>query len=107
MACRLGARTYGGSMPQALDTKSPRSTDVHVGHRIKMRRMMLGITQSTLAEGPGLTFQQVQKYENGGNRVGASRLWQLSQVLQVPVSFFFEGSSTNTAASDFETSPLR
>jgi transcriptional regulator with XRE-family HTH domain len=67
------------------------ATDVHVGQRIKMRRMMLRMSQSDLAKPCGITFQQVQKYENGKNRVGASRLQQFSKLLDAPVSFFFEG----------------
>ena len=66
--------------------------DKHVGNRIRMRRMMLGMSQGTLGTALGLTFQQVQKYEKGANRVGASRLQQISQALQVPVAFFFEGA---------------
>jgi transcriptional regulator with XRE-family HTH domain len=72
--------------------KSPNPTDTHVGMRIRMRRLMLGMSQTGLADGLGLTFQQVQKYEKGTNRVGASRLQQISNILQVPVAFFFEGA---------------
>jgi transcriptional regulator with XRE-family HTH domain len=67
-----------------------------------MRRMMLGMSQTTLAEGLGLTFQQVQKYEKGTNRIGASRLQQIAHVLQVPVSFFFEGLPLPSDASSEE-----
>ena len=66
--------------------------DKHVGNRVRMRRMMLGISQEALGEALGVTFQQVQKYEKGKNRVSASRLQHISQVLQVPVPFFFEGA---------------
>ncbi len=72
--------------------KAPNPTDRHVGSRVRMRRMMLGMSQEKLGNALGLTFQQVQKYEKGTNRIGASRLQQISQVLQVPVSFFFEGA---------------
>jgi len=72
-------------------TKSPSPTDRHVGARVRMRRMMLGMSQSKLGDALGLTFQQVQKYEKGTNRIGASRLQQTALILQVPVSFFFEG----------------
>ncbi|MBS1303163.1 helix-turn-helix transcriptional regulator [Loktanella sp. SALINAS62] len=65
--------------------------DVHVGKRIRHRRWMLGTTQQQLAESVGIKFQQIQKYETGMNRVSASRLWDISKVLDVPVSFFFEG----------------
>lgn len=64
--------------------------DVHVGSRIRFRRMLLGMSQETLGELLGLTFQQVQKYEKGANRVGASRLFELARVLNVPVQFFFD-----------------
>jgi len=66
--------------------------DKHVGSRVRMRRMMLGITQEKLGDELGLTFQQVQKYENGKNRISASRLQHMSQILQVPIPFFFEGA---------------
>src|SRR5215467_2079030 len=66
--------------------------DKHVGRRVRMRRMMLGMSQEKLGAALGLTFQQVQKYENGTNRMGASRLQQMSDILQVPVEFFFEGA---------------
>jgi transcriptional regulator with XRE-family HTH domain len=74
-----------------MSAKEPNPVDRHVGNRIRMRRIMLEMSQEKLGEGLGLTFQQVQKYEKGTNRVGASRLQQISEVLQVPVSFFFEG----------------
>jgi transcriptional regulator with XRE-family HTH domain len=66
--------------------------DKHVGSRVRMRRMMLDMSQTTLGEALGITFQQVQKYEKGSNRVSASRLQHLSHILQVPVPFFFEGA---------------
>ncbi len=68
----------------------PDPVDVHVGHRVRGRRTLLGMNQSAIAEALGLTFQQVQKYERGANRISASRLWRLTQVLGVPVSFFFD-----------------
>lgn len=71
--------------------KAPNPTDKHVGSRVRMRRMMLSMSQEKLGDALGLTFQQVQKYEKGTNRIGASRLQQISHILQVPVSFFFEG----------------
>ena len=69
----------------------PDPTDKHVGNRVRMRRMMLGMSQTKLGDALGLTFQQVQKYERGTNRIGAGRLQQLAYILQVPVPFFFEG----------------
>src|ERR1700693_2413818 len=72
--------------------KAPNPIDKHVGSRVRMRRMMLGMSQEKLGDALGLTFQQVQKYEKGTNRIGASRLQQISLILQVPVAFFFEGA---------------
>ncbi|WP_343714890.1 helix-turn-helix domain-containing protein [Inquilinus sp.] len=68
----------------------PSPLDVHIGGRIRLRRTLLGFSQAKLATAIGLTFQQIQKYEHGSNRIGASRLHQLSRVLEVPVDFFFE-----------------
>ena len=70
--------------------ESPSPIDVHVGSRIRLRRAMLGLTQEKLADGVGVTFQQVQKYEKGTNRVSASRLFDFSKALDVPISFFFD-----------------
>jgi transcriptional regulator with XRE-family HTH domain len=75
-----------------MATKAPNPTDRHVGSRVRMRRMMLSMSQEKLGDALGLTFQQVQKYEKGTNRIGASRLQQISHILQVPVAFFFEGA---------------
>ena len=72
--------------------KAPNPIDKHVGSRVRMRRMMLSMSQEKLGDALGLTFQQVQKYEKGTNRIGASRLQQISHILQVPVEFFFEGA---------------
>jgi len=72
--------------------KAPDPIDKYVGSRVRMRRMMLGMSQEKLGGALGLTFQQVQKYEKGTNRIGASRVQQISQILQVPVAFFFEGA---------------
>lgn len=68
----------------------PNRVDVHVGSRVRLRRTLLGMSQEKLADALGLTFQQVQKYERGANRIGAGRLWELSQALDVPISYFFE-----------------
>jgi transcriptional regulator with XRE-family HTH domain len=80
--------------------KSPNPIDKHVGSRVRMRRMMLGMSQEKLGDALGLTFQQVQKYEKGTNRIGASRLQQISHILQVPVAFFFEGAPATHQISD-------
>jgi transcriptional regulator with XRE-family HTH domain len=81
-------------------------TDRHVGSRVRMRRIMLAMSQEQLAEALGLTFQQVQKYEKGANRIGAGRLQQISQILQVPVAFFFEGAPNALAPHDSSGSAL-
>ncbi|ADH91226.1 transcriptional regulator, XRE family [Ancylobacter novellus DSM 506] len=75
-----------------MTKKSPNPIDKHVGSRVRMRRMMIGMSQEKLGENLGITFQQIQKYEKGTNRIGASRLQNISNVLGVPVSFFFEGA---------------
>ncbi len=77
----------------------PSPIDVHVGSRIRLRRTLLGMSQERLGEALGLTFQQVQKYERGVNRVGASRLFDLSRVLDVPISFFFDDMPDSLASS--------
>jgi transcriptional regulator with XRE-family HTH domain len=80
--------------------KVPNPTDKHVGSRVRMRRIMLSMSQEKLGDALGLTFQQVQKYEKGTNRIGASRLQQISHILQVPVAFFFEGAPSLHAHPD-------
>jgi transcriptional regulator with XRE-family HTH domain len=104
--------------PGRRKTDKPNPIDVHVGSRIRLRRNMLGLSQEKLGEAIGLTFQQVQKYERGANRVGASRLHELSRVLDVPVSFFFDamdpvrapaipGGFSEVPAETFDSDPLR
>ena len=75
-----------------MNKKSPNPIDKHVGARVRMRRMMISMSQEKLGEKLGITFQQIQKYEKGTNRIGASRLQQIANVLGVPVAFFFEGA---------------
>jgi transcriptional regulator with XRE-family HTH domain len=77
-------------MPRLQTAKSPSPTDVHVGKRVCMRRKMLSMSQTDLGDALGVTFQQVQKYEKGTNRIGASRLQLIARTLQVPISFFFD-----------------
>jgi transcriptional regulator with XRE-family HTH domain len=86
--------------------KAPNPIDQHVGSRVRMRRLMLAMSQEKLGAALGLTFQQVQKYEKGTNRIGASRLQQISQILQVPVAFFFEGLPSELAPYDSSGSAL-
>jgi transcriptional regulator with XRE-family HTH domain len=83
-----------------MSTKAPNPVDKYVGSRVRMRRIMLGMSQEKLGEALGLTFQQVQKYEKGTNRIGASRIQQISGILQVPVSFLFEGGPGGQAGAD-------
>ena len=78
-------------------SKSPNPVDLHVGGRVRMRRKMLGISQERLAEALGLTFQQVQKYERGANRISASKLYEIARFLSAPIAYFFEGLSDPAA----------
>src|SRR3981189_773026 len=82
-----------------MSTKAPNPVDKYVGSRVRMRRIMLGMSQEKLGEALGLTFQQVQKYEKGTNRVGASRIQQISEIPQIPVSFLFERGPGRSAES--------
>src|SRR6516164_11762641 len=86
--------------------KVPNPVDKHVGSRVRMRRQMLAMSQTQLGDALGLTFQQVQKYEKGTNRMGASRLQQMSDILQVPVEFFFEGAPNASAPNGSNGSAL-
>ena len=79
--------------------------DVHVGKRVRHRRWMVGMTQQQLADKVGIKFQQIQKYETGMNRISASRLWDIAEVLGVPVSFFFEGLDGDHAQGDGSGAP--
>ncbi len=88
----------GKSAPDPL-LGVPRAVDIHVGARLRLRRTLLGISQEKLGDAVGLTFQQIQKYERGANRVGASRLYEFSRVLDVPVSYFFEEMNEKTVAT--------
>jgi len=104
--------------PGRQKADKPNPIDVQVGSRVRLRRNMLGLSQEKLGEAIGLTFQQVQKYERGANRIGASRLHELSRVLDVPVAFFFDdvdpvrapaipGGFAEPPAEAFESDPLR
>lgn len=85
--------------------KLPNPIDKHVGSRVRMQRMLLGMSQAKLGDALDLTFQQVQKYEKGTNRIGASRLHHISQILQMPVAFFFEGAPGQLKANGSAPSP--
>jgi transcriptional regulator with XRE-family HTH domain len=83
-----------------LPPGTPNPIDVHVGSRVRLRRTLLGLSQEKLGEAVGLTFQQIQKYERGANRIGASRLYEFSRILDVPVSFFFDDMSDKFRSTD-------
>ena len=85
-----------------MRNRSGNPIDKHVGAQVRMRRLTLGLSQTNLADGVGVTFQQVQKYENGANRISASRLQQIANVLQVEPSFFFDGAPGQTAKADWK-----
>jgi len=104
--------------PGRQKSEKPNPVDIQVGSRVRLRRKMLGLSQEKLGEAIGLTYQQVQKYERGANRIGASRLYQLSEVLDVPVTFFYDDTDPVRAlaipagfaeppAEAFESDPLR
>jgi transcriptional regulator with XRE-family HTH domain len=80
---------------------SPSPVDLHVGARVRLRRTLLGMSQEKLGNAVGLTFQQIQKYERGANRIGASRLFDMSRALDVPVQFFFDEMPVETVAEDY------
>ena len=85
--------------PFRATKRKSNAIDAHVGNRVRQRRLLLGMSQEKLGEAIGLTFQQVQKYERGANRIGSSRLYDLSRVLDVPVAFFFEDMPDTVASS--------
>jgi transcriptional regulator with XRE-family HTH domain len=91
---------FGESTVEHAVKKSANPVDKHVGGRIRMRRKLLGMSLEKLGDGLGLTFQQVQKYEKGTTCIGASRLQHISQILQVPVPFFFEGAPHQLGESE-------
>lgn len=86
------------SLRGRLADNSPNPVDVYVGKRMRLRRQILRMTQQELAELLGVSFQQIQKYEKGDNRIGASRLWDIAQVLNAPIGYFYEGMDGQTAA---------
>jgi transcriptional regulator with XRE-family HTH domain len=110
------ARSHSPRRPGRPKIEVPNPIDIRVGARLRLRRNMLGLSQEKLGEAIGLTFQQIQKYERGANRIGASRLHELSRVLDVPVSFFFDDTDPVHAPAmggfaeppaAFESDPLR
>src|SRR2546429_5690306 len=89
-----------------MSIKAPNPVDKYVGSRVRMRRLMLGMSQQKLGEALGLTFQQVQKYEKGINRIGAGRLQHIASIQQVPISFFFEDAPGPPAILDEPCDPV-
>lgn len=87
-------------MSEETEGRRPNPVDLHVGSRVRMRRKLMGVSQEQLAESLGLTFQQVQKYERGANRVSASKLYEIAATLQAQVSYFFEGLADPANASE-------
>jgi transcriptional regulator with XRE-family HTH domain len=111
------ANTRPPRRPGRRRAERPDPIDIHVGSRVRLRRNMLGLSQEKLGEMLGLTFQQVQKYERGANRIGASRLLEMSRILDVPVQFFYDDQDPVRAPAitgleeseqaGFDTDPLR
>lgn len=106
---KAGKAVKAAAKPKTPVRKSggPNPVDVHVGGRVRLRRMIMGMSQEALGKALGLTFQQIQKYEKGANRIGASRLYELSKLLDVPVQFFYDdyaggepGAAPGMAESD-------
>jgi transcriptional regulator with XRE-family HTH domain len=89
----------------AMPKKQANPIDVQVGNRVRIRRMLIGMSQEKLGDLLGLTFQQVQKYEKGVNRIGAGRLYEVARILNVPVDFFYEGVGDPAGVSDSEVAP--
>lgn len=87
-------------MPRRKSFDNPHPVDIHVGQRVRERRILLGLSQSKLAQALGITFQQVQKYEKGTNRVGSSRLFDISEALGVSIPYFFEGYNKKSGSSE-------
>ena len=99
----MAKSNLGGEGPRyGRGTGVPNPIDVHVGKRVRMRRLLLGMNQETLANALGLTFQQVQKYEGGANRVSASRLKAMADILEVPIAFFFSDMEAEDATPSRE-----
>ena len=86
-------------LPGQRGSDTPHPIDVHVGQRVKLRRTLMGMTQGNLGDSIGLTFQQIQKYERGANRISSSKLWELSNVLDSPITYFFDEMSDRVKAS--------
>ena len=88
-----------------MPKKQANPIDIQVGNRVRIRRMLIGMSQERLGDLLGLTFQQVQKYEKGVNRIGAGRLFEVSRILNVPIDFFYEGVNTQPGAGEPESAP--
>ncbi|MEM9224397.1 MAG: helix-turn-helix domain-containing protein [Pseudomonadota bacterium] len=106
MKMTTGQSTVDDGRTTPPNQRSANSVDSHVGSRVRLRRLELGLSQEKLADQLGITFQQVQKYERGTNRIGASRLHQIAIVLQAPITYFFEGAADTQSPMNRETTPL-
>jgi transcriptional regulator with XRE-family HTH domain len=102
----MAAKITGRGRRRGAKYDGPNPTDVHVGARVRQRRVQLGMSQEKLGEALGLTFQQVQKYERGMNRVGASRLWDMGRILGVPVSYFYSAADEDQGSAGFAASGI-
>lgn len=106
MSLEPGTALKSEQKSSPVNQRSANSVDGHVGARVRIRRLELGYSQERLAEQLGITFQQVQKYERGTNRIGASRLHQISLVLDVPITYFFDGATEDDVNTERSASPL-
>ncbi len=104
----LGSRKQKATIVAAVPATMPRETDIHIGRRLREARLARGLSQGLLSKKLGVSFQQVQKYESGANRIAGSRLWDISGILEVPVDYFFEGllSRGAPASSEAAEAPL-
>jgi transcriptional regulator with XRE-family HTH domain len=100
LARRKGHIALESNRADRMQPGIPNPVDIHVGSRVRLRRTLLGLSQEKLGEAVGLTFQQIQKYERGANRIGASRLFEFSRILDVPVSFFFDDMAERLQAGE-------
>jgi len=101
----MGQVPAGKKKKIIMPKKQANPIDVQVGNRVRIRRMLIGMSQERLGDLLGLTFQQVQKYEKGVNRIGAGRLYEVARILNVPVDFFYEGVGDAPRISDAEVAP--
>lgn len=110
MACTFCGHRFAGPLTTTIASKNLKAADdidAHVGSRVRLRRMTLNISQEQLGEALSLTFQQIQKYEKGQNRIGAGRLYKIAQILSVPVEFFYEGLPVAGSTDPSDSTAIR